>query len=149
MRVVTVFSEVGFAYLGVNVRIWLLHKSDIFLHAASPDAAFVPRQHAAEPGSLAPVDTPNIKVITDADNPDDHRVSQCAEAIRSSSASPILLSSLFVQVVITRLLSLRLNSILILFVGDGLYSVSRLAVEIFLNGDVGHGRCQKAASRFY
>jgi hypothetical protein len=71
-----VFGKVGGINLVIDVRIGLIHKGDVFFHAACQDEAFVPRSHTAESGSLAPVEAPDVEVVTQAHDPDNHLPAQ-------------------------------------------------------------------------
>ena len=78
-------------------------EGDVFADAPGLDVAFVPLLGAAEPGGTGPVDGSDIEAIAVADDPDRSRApsvpSRRSEAICSSSAAPILVSSSLVQVV--------------------------------------------------
>ncbi len=59
-----VFGKVCRVYLVIGARITFLGKCNLFLYTAGANVSLVTRLDAAEPGSLAPVDTPNVEIIT-------------------------------------------------------------------------------------
>jgi hypothetical protein len=78
--VAAVFCAIGSVNLIVNVGSGFFYEGDVFVHAASLDVAFMPRLNTAKPGGCAPVHGPNVQVVTEANNPDDHQLSQRAVA---------------------------------------------------------------------
>ena len=82
-----------------------VHEGDVFVYAASSDVAFVARLGATEPGHRAPAHRADVEVIAVADDPDGDGTlrsvpSRRSDAICSSSAVPLLVSSSLVHAVI-------------------------------------------------
>jgi hypothetical protein len=76
--VAAVLGAVRRVDLVVDAGVGLLHEGDVFLNAAGPDPAFVVHLRDAEPGTAAPLEGSDVEVVAEADDPNRHRVSQCA-----------------------------------------------------------------------
>ena len=70
--IVTIFCAIHTINLIVDVIVRFFHKGDIFLHPTSPDAALMPCLDTVEPGRCASVNGANVKIIAQANNPDNH-----------------------------------------------------------------------------
>src|SRR6185436_15048585 len=80
----TILCCIGSVNLIVDIRIGYFHKGDIFYNTASSDLTLIARLHTTEPCGCASIHRADIKFITDAHDPDNDRLSQCAIASEGS-----------------------------------------------------------------
>ena len=75
--VAAIFCCVSGINLFIDVSVGLFHKGNIFVHATSANVSFMASLNATEPGGIASIHRSEIEIVSEADDPNRHQVSQC------------------------------------------------------------------------